>query len=116
MDLPAGFPPPLNDSLRWFVFKKEGRVFPPPRKRRHLPPFPAFPVERPSATGRPGPMSTPPRLDRQAFLDLLRKSALLSDERLAEVARQFPAGSRPRSMARALVRQGELTRFQAERL
>src|SRR5262249_44742862 len=68
-------------------------------------------------------MAAPQPVDRQTFLAHLRSSGLLSGEQLAAVARdcQDTAHGRPdkpsaRAVARALVEQGLLTRFQAEHL
>jgi serine/threonine protein kinase len=61
-------------------------------------------------------MPTPPDLDRQTFLANLRESGLLSADELAAVAERLPASNRGRVVARALVRLGLLTRFQADQL
>src|SRR5689334_12020591 len=54
--------------------------------------------------------------DRQTFLANIRQSGLLDADQLAVAAEILPPDARARSLARALVRQGLLTRFQAERL
>src|SRR5262245_8675400 len=61
-------------------------------------------------------MPAPQHVDRQTFLAHLRQSGLVSDDQLAQVLRRLPGGNRGRLVARALVEQGLLTRFQAERL
>jgi len=61
-------------------------------------------------------MATTPSVDRQTFLANLRQSGLLNDEQLTVAARQLPETNRGRLVARALVDQGILTKFQAERL
>jgi serine/threonine-protein kinase len=61
-------------------------------------------------------MSTRQHSSRDAFLENLRQSGLLSDAQLAEVAPKLPDSSRGRVVARALVELGLLTKFQAERI
>jgi serine/threonine-protein kinase len=61
-------------------------------------------------------MAASNRIDRQTFLAYLRQSGLVSDEQLAEIARQHADQTRGRLVARALVAEGVLTRFQAERI
>jgi eukaryotic-like serine/threonine-protein kinase len=61
-------------------------------------------------------MTPPQSIDRETFLDNLRQSGLLSETELASVAPQLPDTNRGRLIARSLVEQGLLTRFQAERL
>jgi serine/threonine-protein kinase len=63
-------------------------------------------------------IAMPPQrsVDRQAFLANLLESGLLSAEQLAALADQLPDTHRARLVARALVRRGILTKFQAERL
>src|SRR4051794_3652783 len=62
-------------------------------------------------------MATPQRsVDRQTFLNHLRQSGLVPEPELTAILRQFPDTLRSRALARALVEQGLLTRFQAERL
>jgi serine/threonine-protein kinase len=61
-------------------------------------------------------MAAPQHVDRQTFLARLRKSGLLGSEELAAVAVRFRDVPRGRVIARALVEQGLLTRFQAEHL
>ena len=58
----------------------------------------------------------PPHVTRETFLANLRQSGLVSDEQLAAVADRLPETHRGRVLARALVRLGLLTKFQAERL
>jgi serine/threonine-protein kinase len=60
-------------------------------------------------------MDSPKPVDGQAFLANVRQSGLLDSGRLAAVAGQV-ADRGSRSVARALVQRGLLTRFQAERL
>jgi serine/threonine-protein kinase len=55
-------------------------------------------------------------VDRQTFLRNLRRSGLFSAEQLAHARELLPATDRGRLLARALVEQGLLTRFQAERV
>jgi serine/threonine-protein kinase len=55
-------------------------------------------------------------IDRQTFLAYLRQSGLVTDEEFAQVARRFADRGSARSLARALIEEGTLTRFQAERL
>lgn len=57
-----------------------------------------------------------PHVDRETFLKNLHKSGLLSSRELEEALPQLPATQRGRSLARAMVRMGLLTKFQAERL
>jgi serine/threonine-protein kinase len=61
-------------------------------------------------------MAAPRSVDRQTFLAYLRQSGLLTDAQLARVALKHAAQPRGRVIARALVEDGWLTRFQAERL
>ena len=61
-------------------------------------------------------MNTPRSVSRRAFLSGLRRSGLLSAEQLRQAQLLLPDVSRGRVLARALVEQGLLTRFQAERL
>jgi serine/threonine-protein kinase len=61
-------------------------------------------------------MNVPPRTDRQTFLANLRQSGLLSEKRLETVLQGLPDTERGKTVARALVDAGLLTRFQAERL
>jgi serine/threonine protein kinase len=61
-------------------------------------------------------MTVPPHVDRKTFLANLRLSKLLPDAQLADALRDLPATNRGRAIARALVEQELLTRFQAERL
>jgi eukaryotic-like serine/threonine-protein kinase len=61
-------------------------------------------------------MAVPPHVDRSTFLTNLRLSGLLSAAQLDEVLPRLPDSPRGRVLARALVEQGLLTRFQAEQL
>jgi serine/threonine protein kinase len=61
-------------------------------------------------------MSAQPPIDRQTFLEYLLQSGLMNEPEVAELATQFPDSTSGRAVARALVEQGYLTRFQAERL
>lgn len=53
-------------------------------------------------------------VDRETFLKNLHKSGLLASHDLEEVLPRLPATDRGRSLARAMVRMGLLTKFQAE--
>src|SRR5262245_37107517 len=55
-------------------------------------------------------------MNRQTFLEHLRRSRLLPAQELDEAAARLPESDRAAALARALVRQGVLTRFQARRL
>jgi serine/threonine protein kinase len=55
-------------------------------------------------------------MNRQTFLQHLRRSRLLSEQELDEALARLPEGDRASALARALVEQGVLTRFQARRL
>jgi serine/threonine protein kinase len=55
-------------------------------------------------------------MDRVAFLANLRQSGLLTRDQLAQAEAELPDATRGRLLARKLVEQGILTRFQAERL
>jgi serine/threonine-protein kinase len=55
-------------------------------------------------------------MDRETFLAHLRRSELLTPEQFAEVTKTLPDTHRGRLVARLLVQQGVLTRFQAEML
>ena len=61
-------------------------------------------------------MAQPQRVDRQTFLANVRQSGLLNDEQLTAVADRLPDTTRAKPVARALVEEGLLTRYQAERL
>lgn len=61
-------------------------------------------------------MAASPSIDRQTFLTYLGQSGLVNDEQLASIASYRPEVTRGRALARSLVEQGILTRFQAERL
>ena len=61
-------------------------------------------------------MAAPRQMDRRTLLAHVRQSGLVTGEELARIEKQLPAGDRGRSIARALVERGLLTRFQAERL
>jgi serine/threonine protein kinase len=58
----------------------------------------------------------PPSIDRETFLENLRRSGLLSTRELQGVIRRLPETDRGRTVARALVQAGILTRFQADQL
>jgi len=62
-----------------------------------------------------GPMAHT-HLDRDTFLRLVRKSRLLTGRQLRQILPQLPPSQRGRSVARALVKLGHLTKFQAELL
>lgn len=57
-----------------------------------------------------------PHVDRETFLKNLHKSGLLGSRELEEALPRLPPTQRGRSLARAMVRMGLLTKFQAERL
>lgn len=59
-------------------------------------------------------MSVTERMDRQTFLANLRQSGLLSAEQLKAATERLPVTDRGKVVARTLVEQGVLTRFQAE--
>src|SRR5918992_3842681 len=59
---------------------------------------------------------TPTHMDRKTFLKNLRQSGLLNADEFRAAVTDTPASDRGRVVARALVRQGLLTRFQAELL
>lgn len=59
---------------------------------------------------------TSPSVDRQTFLANVQRSGLLSRRALAAAAQLAPGSDRGKDLARALVRAGWLTRFQAEQL
>jgi serine/threonine protein kinase len=61
-------------------------------------------------------MTAPSFVDRDTFLANLRASGLVNKAQLKTALAQIPATNRGRVIARALVEQGVLTRFQAERL
>ncbi|HVS39125.1 MAG TPA: serine/threonine-protein kinase [Gemmataceae bacterium] len=61
-------------------------------------------------------MAAPQQIDRRAFLANVRQSGLLSEEELARAEQELPASPRGRTIARAFIEKGLLTRFQAERL
>src|SRR5262245_27620949 len=63
-----------------------------------------------------GLMPLPQQTERRAFLENVRQSGLLSDTELAYLETRLPDIDRARPLARALMRMGVLTRFQAERL
>jgi serine/threonine protein kinase len=54
------------------------------------------------------------RMDRESFLRNLRRSGLVTDQQLAEALPNLPHGNRGRPIARAFVKMGLLTKFQAE--
>ncbi|NBO91351.1 MAG: serine/threonine protein kinase [Planctomycetia bacterium] len=57
-----------------------------------------------------------PTADRDTFLSFLSQSGLVTEEQIAGIRSRFTDKSDGRSLARALVEQGVLTRFQADRL
>src|SRR5688572_30645289 len=59
---------------------------------------------------------TRPSITREAFLDNLGRSGLLGPRDLESLLRRIPPEGRPKSIARALVKGGVLTKFQAEQL
>ena len=62
-------------------------------------------------------MAAPQQIDRRTFLANVRQSGLVSEEELARAETELPAGSsRGRTVARAFIEKGLLTKFQAERL
>ena len=61
-------------------------------------------------------MTTPQAMDRQTFLSNLRQSGLVTGEQMAKLAGRLPDSNRGQVVARALIEQGLLTRFQAELL
>jgi eukaryotic-like serine/threonine-protein kinase len=61
-------------------------------------------------------MTTPQTMDRQTFLSNLRQSGLVTGDQMAKVVGRLPDTNRGLVVARALVEQGLLTRFQAELL
>jgi serine/threonine protein kinase len=61
-------------------------------------------------------MAHPQPIDRQTFLDNVRQSGLVEADRLAATADRLPVNAKSKHLARALVKEGLLTRFQAERL
>lgn len=61
-------------------------------------------------------MSAPQSIDRDTFLSRLRQSGLLTLEQLSDACQHLPDSDRGRPIARALVEQGLITRFQAELL
>lgn len=61
-------------------------------------------------------MAVPPSIDRQTFLTYLRQSGLLDEGQLTAVANNHTDVTRGKVMARLLVQDGLLTRYQAERL
>jgi eukaryotic-like serine/threonine-protein kinase len=67
--------------------------------------------------GRPPtktPVVNPQTMDRQTFLANLRQSSLLSADQFAKATRKLPENNRAVVVAKALIDQGFLTRFQAE--
>jgi serine/threonine protein kinase len=61
-------------------------------------------------------MAATPSIDADTFLAYLRKSGLVDEAELAEIRRRHPGPRSGRSLARGLMHDGVLTRFQAERL
>src|SRR5262245_50784917 len=85
------------------------------RPRRKLPPGPRSIHRTPRHESRRA-MATSKRIDARTFLGYLRQSGLVEPPQLDELARRHADRSSGRSVARALVEEGVLTRFQAERL
>ena len=56
------------------------------------------------------------KIDNQTFLELLHRSGLVTRAQLDAALTPFPSNERPKNIARVLVKQGLLTRFQAELL
>src|SRR5262245_77082 len=61
-------------------------------------------------------MATPPSIDRDTFLSNLHKSGLVEETAFPSLLSCHPDVTRGKVMARMLVADGVLTRFQAERL
>ncbi|GIW79635.1 MAG: hypothetical protein KatS3mg105_1442 [Gemmatales bacterium] len=61
-------------------------------------------------------MGSRSRVDRRGFLACLRRSNLLTEEEFGEVVKHLPNTDAVRELARHLVANGHLTRFQAEML
>src|SRR5207253_1515146 len=61
-------------------------------------------------------MATIPSIDRHTFLANLRDSGLVSDGELDDLLPRLPQTERGKVVARVLVREGVLTKFQAEQL
>jgi serine/threonine-protein kinase len=59
---------------------------------------------------------SPTHMDRQTFLENLRRSGLLSDQDFRAARKHLPRTTRGRVVARALVESGHITKFQAELL
>jgi serine/threonine-protein kinase len=62
------------------------------------------------------PMASPSSIDREQFITYLQQSGLVTPNELAGIRYRHAEVQRARSLARALVVEGVLTRFQAERL
>ncbi|MFO0968975.1 MAG: serine/threonine-protein kinase [Gemmataceae bacterium] len=56
------------------------------------------------------------QVDRNTFIEALRQSGLLTGKQFRKVLKQLPDRARPRTIARALVQTGVITKFQAEHL
>src|SRR5579862_5518060 len=56
------------------------------------------------------------RVDKATFLERVQASGLISAERLAKAVSQMPPTERAKPIARGLIEQGLLTKFQAQRL
>jgi eukaryotic-like serine/threonine-protein kinase len=56
------------------------------------------------------------RVDKETFVERVRASGLISPERLEKALQQIAPTDRGKPVARGLVQQGQLTKFQAERL
>lgn len=61
-------------------------------------------------------MTTPQTMDRPTFLTNLRQSGLVTAEQMAKVVGRLPDSNRGPVLAKTLIEQGLLTRFQAELL
>src|SRR5687767_13974588 len=59
---------------------------------------------------------SPPKLDPSSFLAVVRKSGLVPEEKLDRVLQQMPPTEKASSVARFLIGEKLLTKFQAERL
>ena len=64
----------------------------------------------------PSPSQQSPKIDVDTFLGYVRSSGLVDADRLHKALQRMPVSERPRTVARYLVEQNLLTKFQAERL
>jgi eukaryotic-like serine/threonine-protein kinase len=64
----------------------------------------------------PSPSQNPPRMDAETFLAFVQVSRLVDPEKLSKAIQRMPVSDRARTVARYLVEQSLLTKFQAERL